>query len=311
MTRAQLTKHQHLCHDPKRHLCGAEGCGAMFVRFQDLRKHRATAHPAAHVLRCEKCSGTFKRMHDLEEHRLTHMSAEERAAFLVPCPFTMEPHNCAKRFTTKSNLNQHVRRVHDALWKGKMREGVAEAGAALVLRFPCPFADCTARSKDKPYRVKQTLQRHLVSWHQLPRDKIHDADFIQRMVDAAAAAAAAGQPLPTPAHPNSVKATSSRTRLTGAAVPLKQNLEPGTHKRKRSAGAAAAAAATTAKEEAAEADATPAAAAKEESKDNAADASMIDDSERAAASNEAAPSALSENKDAEDAAENKRPRLDL
>jgi hypothetical protein len=266
MSRALLIKHQHLCHDPYRYLCAEPGCGAAFARFQDVRKHTAREHKQTNQSKppdCEQCGKSFTRLFDRNEHLTTHMTPEERVKFLHPCPFTAPPHSCTKAFTTQSNLNQHIRRLHDAQWKGRRKQQASDSGAPLpsvphafvaVLRFPCPFPSC-ASNASKGYKLKQNLHRHLMMEHALPADRVEDTAFVLARVatDATELMAARSNGLaspPVPAasgglllstglasttkkpHQNSSKRVSERARLIGVSK-TGSNKDEANNKRKR------------------------------------------------------------------------------
>jgi hypothetical protein len=266
MSRALLIKHQHLCHDPYRYLCAEPGCGAAFARFQDVRKHTAREHKQTNQSKppdCEQCGKAFTRLFDRNEHLTTHMTPEERAKFLHPCPFTAPPHSCTKAFTTQSNLNQHIRRLHDAQWKGRRKQELLDTGVPLpsapnavvaVLRFPCPFPSC-ASNASKGYKLKQNLHRHLMMEHALPADRVEDNAFVLARVSieatelmAARSTVPASSPAPAESvglllstglasttkkpHQNSSKRISERARLIGASKP-DSNKDEANNKRKR------------------------------------------------------------------------------
>ncbi|CAG7720636.1 unnamed protein product [Allacma fusca] len=65
--------------------CPMQGCDFRTGRASNLRRH-ITAHSTERPFKCDKCEWAFKSGWQLKEHQHTHLSAEEREAFLEKCP---------------------------------------------------------------------------------------------------------------------------------------------------------------------------------------------------------------------------------
>lgn len=116
-THAQLRRHESAAHGIMHYWCTlcadlAEDAGDPdaeapgFATHTELLQHNRDVHPPG----CEKCNISFKSAHLADEHNLVHHSElgpAQRSQY--PCPAL----GCGKAFTRASNLNVHVRNVHD------------------------------------------------------------------------------------------------------------------------------------------------------------------------------------------------------
>lgn len=97
-------------------------CTTTFERYQDVQKHLSSTHPGLQlpcpVVTENGCQGTFKSMSTLG----THINQHHRSRQQHVCPWA-EGANCEATFTFPSQVQAHVRKVHERR------------------RFPCPFAD--------------------------------------------------------------------------------------------------------------------------------------------------------------------------
>ena len=108
----RLKQHVQKAHEAKLFWCAVcigntrneiEANALKFIKFADLQSHQRVVHPPT----CAVCSRVFEDMSSLERHEATHRStAAERKSW--NCPEA----DCQKSFTSKKNLNGHLRAAH-------------------------------------------------------------------------------------------------------------------------------------------------------------------------------------------------------
>ncbi|OMO95349.1 Zinc finger, C2H2 [Corchorus capsularis] len=126
---SQLRKHEdsHIKLDSVEAFCSEPGCMKYFTNEQCLRAHVQSCHQ---YITCEIC-GTKQLKKNIKRHLRSHDTgvALER----IKCDFQGCPHT----FSTKSNLRQHVKAVHEN-----------------VKPFACSFSGCGMRFSYKHVRDK-------------------------------------------------------------------------------------------------------------------------------------------------------------
>ncbi|EPS65995.1 hypothetical protein M569_08782, partial [Genlisea aurea] len=143
------------------HKCGEEGCGKVFKYSSRLRKHE-NSHVKLHCVEamctepdcmkyfsnekclqahiqsshryitCEKC-GSRQLKQNIKRHMRSHESSDPSSPRRIECSFP----ECSLTFSTKSNLNQHIKAVH-----------------LETRRFKCSVPDCDMRFAFKHVRDK-------------------------------------------------------------------------------------------------------------------------------------------------------------
>ena len=128
-----LQRHMNKVHnwEGKEYICGDTKCnGIAFKKMSELKRHMSIVHPRVKQWECPECALCLRNKTRLDKHIKTHrMNVADRLEYFCEVP------GCMKAYTTKSNLNAHVRSFHDKI------------------KVECQ--DCSAT-----FAHKQSLQRH-------------------------------------------------------------------------------------------------------------------------------------------------------
>jgi KRAB domain-containing zinc finger protein len=141
-----LNIHIDSVHDKTRYSCDVEGCNKSYSSKKRLSTHIKAMHEGEGY-RCEQCDKNFSRKAQLTIHLTTTLIHSNERQFVCSVD------SCGKLFTTKINLNQHVRSLH---------EGV---------RHSCIFADCA-----QTFAGANGLKQHISSIHELTRYRCNLCD---------------------------------------------------------------------------------------------------------------------------------------
>eukprot|EP00246_Nothoceros_aenigmaticus_P011176 TRINITY_DN2952_c0_g1_i2.p1 TRINITY_DN2952_c0_g1~~TRINITY_DN2952_c0_g1_i2.p1 ORF type:complete len:439 (-),score=58.84 TRINITY_DN2952_c0_g1_i2:270-1586(-) len=125
---SQLHRHEKTTHGIKSILyeCSDPGCGESFPQFSAMQQHVGLSHG---LFVCDICGLSVPTRKE-SKHRKSHDEEHER----LPCPVP----GCQHRFTRRSNLNTHMKAVHE-----------------MLKPFVCSFAGC-----GKSFAYKAVRDRH-------------------------------------------------------------------------------------------------------------------------------------------------------
>jgi general transcription factor IIIA len=126
---SQLRKHAR---KHKVYTCSHAGCGSIFSKWSELRKH-SKMHSKEY--KCPSCDRVFNSKGNLRQHQITHDS--DRQTFC--CSYE----GCARVFSRQSNLNVHIQSYHEA-----------------IKPFSCHHVGC---NRSFPY--KKSLDSHIQKVH--------------------------------------------------------------------------------------------------------------------------------------------------
>ena len=62
--------------------------------------------------KCDRCSKSFKRKEDLEDHEYNIHTKKEGDPQKYPCPHEMCKKSYPNGYSSKGNLNKHIRKEH-------------------------------------------------------------------------------------------------------------------------------------------------------------------------------------------------------
>jgi uncharacterized Zn-finger protein len=139
LTSLKLRRHVRQVHPLKRPekqerilMCGEPGCNLTFSGYGDRKKHMDEAHPSA----CVHCQKQFRTRGAMLKHVVeTHHRNVNEGLFKCRMDF------CGKTFTKQSNLNTHMKVVHQD-----------------IKAFVCPHANCR-----QSFGYKHVMERHILS----------------------------------------------------------------------------------------------------------------------------------------------------
>ncbi|CAH1793562.1 unnamed protein product [Owenia fusiformis] len=98
-----LKSHLQEKHGPKKSTFVCDKCGELFNTILKLYTHKGTRHRKRYAV-CPVCGKKYDKHKELR----IHIECEHDGESLLPCPFP----DCKQGFTSKGNLNRHMKSVH-------------------------------------------------------------------------------------------------------------------------------------------------------------------------------------------------------